>query len=102
MCLKRPGGAGSRREVFTIMVCLNGGYYLFTQLPRATGILFEVIPLIFLPQVDALAVGDGWDSVFIIPWRDPQGEEGVVTSGSRSGNDTRGGGRKKMNDGDGN
>lgn len=39
------------------MLCLNGGYYLFTQLPRATGILFEVIALIFLPPVDDPAVG---------------------------------------------
>ena len=58
MCLKRSGGGGEEerlhREVFTIMVCLNGGYYLFTQLLRATGILFEVIPLIFLPPVEDL------------------------------------------------
>lgn len=39
------------------MVCLNGGYYLFTQLQRATGILFEVTLLIFLPLVNDLAVG---------------------------------------------
>lgn len=61
----RRDGEGGRlhREVFfflsiTIMVCLNGGYYLFTQLPRATGILFEVVTLIFLPPADDLAGGE--------------------------------------------
>lgn len=53
--------SGDREEeqwvFFTIMVCLNGGYYLFTQLQRATGILFEVTLLIFLPLVNDLAVG---------------------------------------------
>lgn len=60
MCLKSPGGAGRRNghteQFYAIMVCLSGTYYLFTQLLRATGILFEVIPLIFLPPVDALFV----------------------------------------------
>ena len=77
MCLKSPGGGTvAKRGFFTIMLCLNGGYYLFTQLPRATGILFEVITLIFLPPVDDPAVGKVAVSVFIIPQCDPPGEGG--------------------------
>lgn len=78
---------GLHREVFTIMVCLNGGYYLFTQLPRATSILFEVILLIFLPAVDSLSVG-----MVAFP---PAGRRRVVTSGNRGRNCTRGPVRRK-------
>lgn len=39
---------------FTITVCLKWGLDLFTQLLRATDILFEVTLLIFLSVVDSL------------------------------------------------
>lgn len=70
------GGGTVAQRGFTIMVCLNGGYYLFTQLPRATSILFEVLSLIFLPPVDSLAGGKVAIQSFIILWCDSSREDG--------------------------